>query len=129
MAQGKKHIADDTTREVVRSLASFGVTQEAIANHIGINDKSLRKHYSDELKTALMHKGMVVGNFLYGLASGQALNDGANHAECSRAAMFWMKTQMKWRETAAMDHTSSDGSMTPNLVERVIIDTTSPKDK
>jgi len=38
------------------------------------------------------------------------------------ASMFYLKTQAGWRETNQVDHTSSDGSMTPKQITRVIVD-------
>jgi hypothetical protein len=37
------------------------------------------------------------------------------------AMIFWMKTRAGWREKNEIDHISSDGSMTPQVVERVIV--------
>ena len=46
------------------------------------------------------------------------------------AAIFGVKnrSQEAWKDKHDIDHTSSDGSMTPKVVERVIIDPTSAKD-
>jgi hypothetical protein len=32
-----------------------------------------------------------------------------------------MKTRARWAEKHEIDHTSSDGTMTPNVIERVIV--------
>lgn len=56
---------------------------------------------------------MKVGKFLYTAASGKALEEGATHSDCIRAAMFWAKTQMGWKEVQGVDHTHKvvdDGS-------------------
>ena len=42
------------------------------------------------------------------------------------AAIFYLKTQAGWRESQDINHLSSDGSMSPTVIERVIID---PKDE
>jgi len=39
--------------------------------------------------------------------------------------IFWMKTRAGWREKQEVDLTSSDGTMTPQVIERVIVQ---PKD-
>ena len=38
------------------------------------------------------------------------------------AMMFYLKTQAGWKETSVVDNTSSDGSMTPTKITRVVID-------
>lgn len=115
----KAHEPTDQTRSEVAALASFGIPQEDIASYIGISHPTLRKHYSEELKVSSIKANAAVGEYLYRLASGMALKDPENpasHSECSRSAMFWAKTRMGWRETAHLDHTSSDGTMTPQGV-------------
>jgi len=121
MSQGKEHIPDEVTKAQVEALASFGMAQEKIASYIGINDKSLRKHYSEELENAASRKHLQVAKFLFDAASGDALQKGATYSDCLRASMFFAKTQMRWAESKQLDVTSSDGTMTPTVVERVIV--------
>lgn len=40
------------------------------------------------------------------------------------AILFFMKTQMGWKETNRTEHISPDGSMTPTKIERVIVEAT-----
>ena len=94
-------------------MASLGMPQDEIAAYIGISKPTLAKHYGEELKLSSIKANANVGKFLYTMASGSALKQGASYGECSRAAMFWAKTRMGWRETNNLDHTSSDGTMTP----------------
>jgi hypothetical protein len=84
-----------------------------VAAYIGIDDKTLYKYYRDELENSAIKANANVGKFLYQAASGQSLKDGATYSDCVRAAMFWAKTRMGWRETQHIDHTSSDGTMSP----------------
>jgi hypothetical protein len=109
----KAHKPTDETRAEVTALASFGVPQMDIAEYIGISHVSLRKHYGDELKLSSIKANKEVADFLLTMASGRALQKGATYGECARAAMFWAKTRMGWRETSHVDHTSSDGTMSP----------------
>ena len=110
------HEPTDKTRSEVSALASFGVPQEDIAAYIGISKPTLAKHYPDELSFSSIKANATVGKFLFNMASGQAVKSGASYGECSRAAMFWAKTRMGWRETQNLDHKSSDGSMTPQQI-------------
>lgn len=38
------------------------------------------------------------------------------------ATIFALKTQGGWKDVHVLDHQSSDGSMTPQIIERIIID-------
>lgn len=93
------HKPTDKTKAEVSALCSFGVTESAIAVYLGIDAKTLRKYYRDELDTAKTKAHGAVGKFLFHVASGRALQEGASYADCTRAAMFWAKTQMGFRET------------------------------
>jgi hypothetical protein len=86
-------------RSEVAALKSFGVPLDDIADYIGIDRKTLSKHYAEEIKSAQIKANATVAKFLYSGASGQAIKNGASHADCLRAAMFWAKTRMGWRET------------------------------
>jgi hypothetical protein len=108
-----KHEPTLQQRAEVSALKSFGVPLDDIAAYIGIDRKTLSKHYGDEIAAAQIKANATVAKFLYSAASGKALEGGAAYSDCVRAAMFWAKTRMGWRETSQVDHTSSDGSMSP----------------
>jgi transcription initiation factor TFIIIB Brf1 subunit/transcription initiation factor TFIIB len=112
----KAHQPTPKTRTEVMALTSFGVPQEEIAKFIGVDSKTLRKHYREEMDTAETSANATVARFLYNVASGKALKDGASYSDCVRAAMFWAKTRMRWRETNHIDHSSSDGTMQPLVI-------------
>ena len=114
-----EHQPTDETKAVVEALASYGVPQVDIGKYIGISNETIRKHYGDILDKALLDKNQTVAKFLFGGASGTDIDKGATYADCYRAAMFWMKTRAGWRETAQIDHTSGDGSMSPTRIELV----------
>lgn len=107
----RSHEPTGKTRAEVSALRSFGVPEHEVSAYIGIDPKTLRKHYREELDTSALKANAAVGKFLYQAASGQALSNGASYSDCVRAAMFWAKTRMQWRETQGVDHVSSDGSM------------------
>ena len=66
-----------------------------------------------------------VADTLYHYASGKALEDGAAHSDVLRAAMFWAKTRMRWRET------DREGDAPPLDVTptRLVVEVTVPNDK
>jgi hypothetical protein len=116
MAQGKEHEPTDKTRSEVSALASFGVPQEDIAAYIGISKPTLAKHYPDELAFSSIKANATVGKYLFSLASGQALKNGATHGDCKTAAMFWAKTRMGWRETNNLDVTTNGKDILPTEI-------------
>ena len=121
------HAPTPESRAQVSALYSYGITQEEIARFLSIDPKTLRLHYRDELDSAHVKANAKVGQFLFQNASGATLKDGASHSDCVRAAMFWAKTRMGWRETNQIDHTSSDGSMTPKDHGDAVLDALSRK--
>ena len=48
-----KHQPDEQSRQLVSDLAVAGIPQERIGRILGMTAKTLRKHYRDELDTAL----------------------------------------------------------------------------
>ena len=79
-------------RHLVKSFAAVGISQEAIAKHIGIRSpKTLRKHFREELD-----RGATEANFKVGLTCFKMATSG----ECPSATIFWMKTRNGFREHA-----------------------------
>ena len=113
------HTPTPESHAQVSALYSYGITQEEIARFLSIDPKTLRLHYRDELDSAHVKANAKVGQFLFQNASGATLANGATHSDCVRAAMFWAKTRMGWRETQDINHKSEDGSMSPT---RIIIE-------
>lgn len=108
------HKPDDETREQVRNYAIVGTPQEDIAAALGVSEKTLRKHYRDELDFAATEATANVGGALYRNAmSGNVA-----------AQIFWMKTRAGWRETERLEVTGKDETpFTGFLIERAKPDT------
>jgi predicted transcriptional regulator len=90
-------------RAEVTALVSFGVTQNDIAAYLDINPETLRKHYRRELDT-----GQIKGNAGMARRLYKAAEEGS-----VPAMIFWLKVRAGWSERTILDHSSSDGSMTP----------------
>jgi hypothetical protein len=103
------HQPTEKTRAEIIALRSYGVPIKEVAAYIGIDDKTLYKYYREELENSAIKANANVGKFLYQAASGQALTTGATYSDCVRAAMFWAKTRMGWKETNVQEHTGKDG--------------------
>lgn len=107
----RTHYPTDAQRQLVQLHATIGTTHEVIASIIGIDAKTLRKHYREELDQSMAKANAQIGGALFNKAKG---GDTA-------AMIFWMKTRAGWREKQEVDLSSSDGSMTPQVIERVIV--------
>jgi hypothetical protein len=99
----RPHEPTAATREVVQLHATVGTPQPIIADIIGIDEKTLRKYYREELDQSKAKANAQVGGHLYRKAIG---GDTA-------AMIFWMKTNAGWREKSDLNLTSDDGSMSP----------------
>ena len=91
MAQGKEHIPTEETRRLVEELAGYGLPYENIGALLPdrINRETLTIHYRDELDRGKAEANAAVGKSLFH----RAIND-----ESPTAAIWWSKTQMKWKE-------------------------------
>ncbi len=90
----RRHEPTDKTRAEVTALAQFGVTEEDTAKYIGIDAKTLRKYYREELDRAHIKANVKVANALYS----QAVNKGNVSAQ-----IFWLKVRAGWNEKSPED--------------------------
>ena len=87
------------SRQLVQLHATIGTQQHTIADILGIDDKTLRKHYREELDHAMAKANATIGGALFNKAKGGD----------TTAMIFWMKTRAKWRETHRLEHSGPDG--------------------
>lgn len=113
------HQPTEKTRAEIVALRSYGVPIKEVAAYIGIDDKTLYKYYREELENSAIKANANVGKFLYQAASGQALTTGATYSDCVRAAMFWAKTRMGWKETNVQEVTGANGDPISLLLTQV----------
>jgi hypothetical protein len=99
----RPHEPSKESRHLVQLHATIGTQQETIASILGIDAKTLRKHYREELDHAMAQANATIGGALFNKAK---TGDTA-------AMIFWMKTRAGWREKSEVNHISEDGSMTP----------------
>lgn len=94
------------SRQLVQLHATIGTQQHVIASILGIDAKTLRKHYREELDHAMAQANATIGGALFNKAkSGD-----------TAAMIFWMKTRARWQERHEVDLSSTDGTMTPKGV-------------
>lgn len=93
------HEPTSAQRQLVQLHATIGTQQHVIADMLGIDPKTMRKHYRDELDLASAKANATIGGALFNKAKG---GDTA-------AMIFWMKTRAGWRETTVVENTGKDG--------------------
>lgn len=95
-----EHVPTDESRRVVAVLSAQRIPMTVIAKAIGVSEKTVRKHYEAEL------------------ADGRAISDAGVISCAYRMAvsgrhpamtMFWLKTQLGWREVTRVETVGADG--------------------
>ena len=103
MAGRPKYEPSESDRATVEAMAAAGIAQDTIARCIGargIDEKTLRRHFRQELDTAVAKSNALVAT--------QVLN-AAQRGE-AWACCFWLKCRAGWRERSAIEHSGPDGS-------------------
>jgi hypothetical protein len=84
----RTHYPDPAQRRQVEALAAYGIPADDISRVVGIDPKTLRKHYRNELDLGESKANAQVAGFLFNSAKS------GNVA----AQIFWLKTRARWRE-------------------------------
>jgi hypothetical protein len=98
----------DEQRRTVKAMSGFGVPQPDIAVHLGIDPKTLRKHFREELDRGSIEATTKVAQSLFNMAT-----QGNNVA----AAIFWMKARAGWREKTQLELAGADGGPLRHQIE------------
>lgn len=95
-------VPTDEERKEVTKMSAVGIPQESICRVIrgGIDDKTLRKHFREELDTAATKANTGVAGTLYNQAMAGNVT----------AAIWWSKTRMGWKETSVTELQGKDGT-------------------
>ena len=104
-----KHEPTDQSREQVEAMAGYGIPQEDIGGVMGMDRKTLRKHYREEIDTGVTKANAKVAESLYN----KALGDGSNSVT---AAIFWLKTRARWKETGVPADQGRDNGITIQFI-------------
>ncbi len=93
-------------RSQIVAMAGYGVSAEDIALALGLELEVLTSTYSHDLASAPIKANAKVAERLYRMA----LGDGR---EAVTAAIFWLKTRARWKETHAQEiHGKLDSTWT-----------------
>jgi hypothetical protein len=106
------HEPEPSTRRQVEAMAGFGVPEIDIARVVGIDPKTLRKHYRQELDHGHTKANAKVAENLYRMALGQG-------REAVTAAIFWLKTRARWKETMVNEVTHDVADPLARLMDDV----------
>jgi len=85
----KKFIPTEEQRRYVKTMVAMGITQEGIARILEINKNTVSKAFYREIGIAKDEANAKVAGVLFKMA----IED-----KNVSAAIFWLKTQAKWKE-------------------------------
>jgi hypothetical protein len=89
-----QHEPTEKMRQQITLLAGLGLSQDGIAQVVGLTGPTLRKHYKKELASGAHQANAKVAASLYSMATSSSKPNVA-------AAIFWLKTRAGWREAEA----------------------------
>ena len=121
----------------VRAMASYGIPQPEIARVLGVDAKTLRKHFRDVLDVAATEANAVVAQGLFRAATAwmDPPAEGRRPTPLTREAviamLFWLKARAGWSERISVDATSrstakntttAEVSITTNAADREAVE-------
>ena len=96
----RAHKPDLAQRRQVEAMAAYGIPEINIAGVLGVDPKTLRKHYRDELDLGETKANAQVAGYLFNSAKNGNVT----------AQIFWLKTRAKWREAPVeLQHSGAIG--------------------
>jgi len=95
-----KYVASDDGRAVVARLAAAGIKRGLIARVLGVSEKTVQRHYANELE---------MGDTLAIADVAQTAYEMAVSGKYPVMTIFYLKTRAQWRETTRVELTGEDG--------------------
>ncbi len=80
-------------------MSAYGIPEADVARVVGIDPKTLRKHYREELDLGGVKANAQVAGFLFNSARNGNVT----------AQIFWLKTRAQWKETVVNEVVGKDG--------------------
>jgi hypothetical protein len=93
------HKPTESTKEQVKRLSALGCPHEDIATRLKISADTLVKYYQEELDEGRIDANAAIAGTLFSQAKK------GNTA----AAIFWLKTRARWKETQVNEVTGANG--------------------
>jgi hypothetical protein len=106
------HEPTPALRRQVEAMAAYGVPEIDIGRVLAIDPKTLRKHYRDELDNGHVKANVKVAENLYRKATGEG-------REAVVAAIFWLKTRARWKETTVNEVSHDLADPVKSLMDRI----------
>src|SRR3979411_1301940 len=95
------HQPEPSHRKQVEAMSAYGIPEADIARVIGIDPKTLRKCYREEIDLGATKAQAQIAGVLFGAANAGNVS----------AQMFWLKTRARWKETPQeFKHSGSVGT-------------------
>lgn len=88
----------DQHRQTVKIMAAGGIPAEKIAQAVGVSKQTLYRHYKKEIQTSALEANAAVVASLFKQATKGNVT----------AAIFWLKTRMKWSENSEIVEASTE---------------------
>ena len=105
----RAHQPDPAQRKQVEAMAAYGIPEADIARVIGIDPKTLRKCYRDELDLGETKANAQIAGFLFAAAKAGNVT----------AQIFWLKTRARWKEPPAEHKVGGDQDNPPRMVQEL----------
>lgn len=114
-----RHIPTNETRSIASAMTMSGYGQQDVSVVLQIDEKTLRKHYREELDLAALKANTLVGNTAFMMATGggpprldqEGRNVGGDWRQAVPAmTIFWMKTRMGFKETSRHELSGPGGA-------------------
>lgn len=93
------HKVTEENQKIVMRLSALGVPFEDIALKLRISADTLTKYYKEQLDEGRIDANSAIAGTLF-----QQAKQGN-----TAAAIFWLKTRARWKETQVNEHTGMDG--------------------
>lgn len=100
-------------------MSTCGVQQDNIALVLGIDAKTLRKHYRKELDAALAEAVSDIGKSLLNKA----------REGCTKSQIFFLKTRGRWSEKMELEHSGAVKTSVPDEDREILKRFLEQKDK
>jgi hypothetical protein len=86
-------------------MAAYGIPEQDISRVIGVDPKTLRKHYREELDLGQTNANAQVAGYLFSNARNGNVT----------AQIFWLKTRARWKEVPTEHrHAGNVGTYDPS---------------
>lgn len=96
------YVPTERDRRQVETMTGLGLTQAQISSVMGISEDTIYRHFSEEVAAGAAKANAQVAQNLFSIAT-------SRESGAVTAAIFWMKTRARWRETNHHELTGKDG--------------------